>query len=87
MLIEEVFMKRILAASALIVLSSILAFAQSAPPTRDTENTAATTRYDEPRHGWGWIGLLGLAGLVGLLPRKSEAARRLESRGVNVKSV
>jgi hypothetical protein len=80
-------MKRILPVSALIILGSTLAFAQSAPATRDTDNTATTTRYDEPRHGWGWIGLVGLAGLVGLLPRKSEAARTFESRGVNVKSV
>jgi hypothetical protein len=79
-------MKPILALSALFVLSSTLAFAQSAPPTRDTDNTATTTRYDEHR-GWGWIGLLGLAGLIGLLPRKSEAERSFESRGVNVKSV
>jgi len=79
-------MKRIFAVSALIVLSSTLAFAQSPPPTRDT-GSATTTRYDEPRHGWGWIGLLGLIGLVGLRPRKSEAARSFESRGVNVKSV
>jgi hypothetical protein len=76
-------MKKILAVSALMVFSSSVAFAQSSEPqTRDNNAT-----YDDRRHDWGWIGLLGLAGLAGLLPRKSEAAQRFESRGVNVKSV
>jgi MYXO-CTERM domain-containing protein len=87
MLIEEGFMKKIIAVLALMVFSSTLAFAQSPPTARDTDNTAAKTRYDEPRHNWGWLGLLGLAGLAGLRPRKSEAAQRFEARGVNVKSV
>ena len=74
-------MKKFLAVSALVLSSSCLASAQSTEPqTRD--NTA--TRYDEPRHNWSWIGLLGLAGLAGLRPRKSESAQRFESRGVKV---
>jgi MYXO-CTERM domain-containing protein len=76
-------MKKVLAVSALMVLSSSLAFAQSPEPqTRDNNAT-----YDQPHRNWSWIGLLGLAGLAGLRPRKSEAAQRFESRGVNVKSV
>ena len=52
--------------------------------TATRDNTA--TRYDEPRHNWSWIGLLGLVGLAGLRPRKSESAQRFESRGVKVHS-
>lgn len=77
-------MNKLLVTSALIIFSSGLALAQSPEPqTRD--NSAA--RYDEPRHNWSWIGLVGLAGLAGLRPRKSEAARGFESRGVKVKTV
>ena len=77
-------MKKFLAISALVLSSTCLASAQSTEPqTRDT----TSARYDEARHNWGWIGLVGLAGLMGLRPRKSEAAERFESRGVNVKSV
>jgi MYXO-CTERM domain-containing protein len=76
-------MKKFLVVSALVLSSSGLASAQSTEPqTRD--NTA--TRYDEHRN-WGWLGLVGLAGLAGLARRKSEAAERFESRGVNVKAV
>jgi MYXO-CTERM domain-containing protein len=79
-------MKKFFATTALVIFSSTLAFAQSAPTARDTDNTA--TRYnEEPRHNWSWIGLLGLAGLAGLRPRKSESAERFESRGVKVKAV
>jgi MYXO-CTERM domain-containing protein len=78
-------MKKFFAVTALVIFSSTVAFAQSTPP-RDPDNTA--THYnDEPRHNWGWIGLLGLAGLVGLRSRKSEAAQRFESRGVKVNTV
>ena len=80
-------MEKFLAVFALVLSSSCLASAQSAPQARDTDNGAATTRYDEPRHNYSWIGLLGLAGLAGLRPRKSEAAQRFESRGVKVGSV
>jgi hypothetical protein len=80
-------MEKFLAVAALVLSSSCLASAQSTPPARDTDNAATTTRYDEPRRNWGWIGLLGLAGLAGLMPRKSEAAQRFESRGVKVGSV
>ena len=72
-------MKKSLAISALVLSSTCLASAQSTEPqTRDTTSA---------HHNWGWIGLVGLAGLMGLRPRKSEAAERFESRGVNVKSV
>jgi len=80
-------MKQVLAITALVIFSSTLAFAQSAPPARDADNAATTTRYDEPRHNWSWIGLLGLAGLAGLRPRRSETAQRFEARGVKVGSV
>jgi MYXO-CTERM domain-containing protein len=80
-------MKQFFAITALMIFSSTLAFAQSAPPARDTDNTATTTRYDEPRHNWSWIGLLGLAGLAGLRRQKSETAQRFEARGVKVGSV
>jgi MYXO-CTERM domain-containing protein len=77
-------MKKFLAVSALVLSSSCLASAQNTEPqTRDT----TATRYDEPRHNWTWIGLLGLAGLAGLRPRKSESAQRFESRGVKVNTV
>ena len=77
-------MKKLLAISALMIFSSGLVLAQSPEPqTRDN----SATRYDEPRHDWGWIGLLGLVGLAGLRPRKSEAAQRFESRGVKVNTV
>ena len=78
-------MKKSFAITALIIFSSTLAFAQSAPP-QDTDN-AATRNNDEPRHNWSWIGLLGLAGLAGLRPRKSEAAQGFESRGVKVNTL
>jgi len=78
-------MKKFFAITALVIFSSTVASAQSAPP-RDTDNTA-TRNNDEPRHNWSWIGLLGLAGLAGLRTRKSETARSFESRGVNVKAV
>jgi MYXO-CTERM domain-containing protein len=79
-------MKKILAVTALVLFSSTMAFAQSAPPARDTDNIA--TRYDEPRHNnWSWIGLLGLAGLAGLRRQKSESAQRFESRGVKVGTI
>ena len=78
-------MKKFFAITALIIFSSTLALAQSAPPP-DSDNTA--TRYsDEQRHNWGWIGLLGLAGLAGLARRRSESAERFESRGVKVNTV
>jgi MYXO-CTERM domain-containing protein len=80
-------MKQFFAITALMIFSSTLAFAQSAPPARDTDKSATTTRYDEPRHNWSWIGLLGLAGLGGLARRKSETAQRSEARGVRVGSV
>ncbi len=77
-------MRRFLAVSALVLSSSCLVSAQSTEPqTRD--NTA--TRYDEPHHNFGWLGLLGLVGLVGLRRQKSEAAQRFESRGVKVNAV
>ena len=80
-------MKKFLVVSALVLGSSCLAFAQSAPPARDTDNAATTTRYDESRPSLGWLGLLGLAGLVGLRRQKSETAQRFESRGVKVGNV
>jgi MYXO-CTERM domain-containing protein len=80
-------MKQFFAVTALMIFSSTVAFAQSAPPARDTDNTATTTRYEQPRHNFGWLGLLGLAGLVGLRRQKSEAAQRFESRGVKVNTV
>lgn len=79
-------MKQVLAITALVIFSSTLAFAQSAPPARDTDNTTTTTRYDEPRHNFGWLGLFGLVGLVGLRRQKSETAQRFEARGVKVGS-
>ena len=78
-------MKKFFAITALVIFSSTVASAQSAPP-RDTDNTA-TRNNDEPRHNWSWIGLLGLAGLAGLGGRKSQQVRRLEQSGANVKSV
>lgn len=78
-------MKKVFAVTALMIFSSTLAFAQSAPAARDTDNTA--TRYDEPRHNWSWIGLLGLAGLAGLRRQKSESVQRFEARGVKVGTV
>jgi len=81
---EGGFMKKFLVVSALVLSSSCLASARSTEPqTRD--NTA--TRYDEPPHNFGWIGLLGLVGLMGLRRQKSEAAQRFESRGVKVNAV
>jgi MYXO-CTERM domain-containing protein len=80
-------MKKIFAITALVIFSSTLAFAQNAPPARDTDNTATTTRYDEPRHNLSWLGLLGLVGLVGLRRQKSETAQRFEARGVKVGTV
>ena len=77
-------MKKFLAVSALALSSSGLASAQSLEP-QSRDNTA--TPYDESRHNWSWIGLLGLAGLVGLRSRKSESAQRFESRGVKVNTV
>jgi len=77
-------MKKFLVVSALVLSSSCLASAQGTEP-QSRDNTA--TRYDEPRHNWSWIGLLGLAGLAGLRPRKSESTQRFESRGVKVGSV
>ena len=74
-------MKKFLAVSALALSSSCLASAQSLEP-QSRDNTA--TRYDESRHDWGWLGLLGLVGLGGFARRKSETAERFESRGVNV---
>jgi MYXO-CTERM domain-containing protein len=79
-------MKKIFAITALMILSSVSAFAQGAPPARD-DNAATTTRYDEPHRNWSWLGLLGLAGLVGLRRQKSETAQRFEARGVKVGTV
>jgi MYXO-CTERM domain-containing protein len=79
------FMKKFLVVSALVLSSSCFASAESAPQ-RDPDNTA-TRNNDEPRHNFGWLGLLGLAGLIGLRRTKSEAAQRFESRGVKVKTV
>jgi MYXO-CTERM domain-containing protein len=84
MIEEGVFMRKFLAVSALVLSSSCLASAQSIEP-QSRDNTA--TRYDEPRHDWGWIGLLGLIGLGGFARRKSETAQRFESRGVKVNAV
>jgi len=79
-------MKKFFAVTALVLFSSTMAFAQSAPVARDTDNTA--TRYDEGHHNnWSWIGLLGLIGLAGLRRQKSESAQRFESRGVKVGTV
>jgi MYXO-CTERM domain-containing protein len=75
------FMKKFLVVSALVLSSSVLAFAQS-PEPQSRDNTA--THYDGSRHDWGWLGLLGLVGLAGFARRKSETAERFESRGVNV---
>jgi hypothetical protein len=62
-------MKKFLVVSALVLSSRCLASAQSTEPqTRD--NTA--TRYDEPHHNFGWLGLLGLVGLVGFVVRKAK---------------
>ena len=79
-------MKKLFAVTALVIFSSTMAFAQSAPAARDTDNTG--TRYDEPRHNnWSWIGVLGLAGLAGLRRQKSESVQRFESRGVKVGTI
>ena len=79
-------MKKFFVIAALMIFSSTLAFAQTAPPARD-DNAATTTRYDEPHRNWSWIGLLGLLGLVGLRRQKSESAQRFEARGVKVNTV
>ena len=80
-------MKNLLRLSALLLLASTTVFAQNDRPALDTR-TDNTSRNDEGRehHNYGWIGLLGLAGLAGLR-RKSEIHSRLESQGVNVKTV
>jgi MYXO-CTERM domain-containing protein len=60
----------------LILLTVIPAFAQTYSRT-----------YDAPHHSYGWIGLLGLAGLAGLRRPKSVEQQRMETSGINVKSV
>jgi MYXO-CTERM domain-containing protein len=79
--------KNILRLSALVVLASTTVLAQNDRPASDTR-TDNSARNDDGRehHNYGWIGLLGLAGLAGLR-RKSEMQSRLESQGVNVKTV
>jgi MYXO-CTERM domain-containing protein len=84
---EEILMKSIFRLSALLLLASSTALAQNDRPASDARTDNAL-RNEEGRehHNYGWIGLLGLAGLAGLR-RKSEMQSRLESQGVNVKTV
>jgi len=76
-------MKSIFRLSALLLLASSTALAQNDRPASDARTDNALRR---EHHNYGWIGLLGLAGLAGLR-RKSEMQSRLESQGVNVKTV
>jgi MYXO-CTERM domain-containing protein len=79
-------MKTVVSISFLLLfLVSTVAFTQT--DRQAVDNRTDSTREDNrEQHNYGWIGLLGLAGLAGLR-RKSEMHSRLESEGVNVKTV
>src|ERR1700730_9689282 len=79
--------KTLLRLMALLLFASTTLLAQTDRPA-PANRADGSSRYDEGRehHNYGWIGLLGLAGLAGLR-RKSEIHSRLESEGVNVKTV
>ena len=82
-------MKKPLLVIAMLIFGTTLGLAQTTDRSGSDNNSATVRTTGEPQtdHNWGWIGLLGLAGLAGLKNRKSEDARRLEGRGVNVKTV
>ena len=81
-------MKKIFLVFVLLSFGCGLGFAQTSDKPTDT--SGQTSRQNDEQvygHNWGWIGLLGLAGLAGLRGRKSEDVRRLESTGIDVKTV
>jgi MYXO-CTERM domain-containing protein len=81
-------MKNIFLVLVLLSFGCGLGFAQTGDKTTETSSQASRQNDEQAYgHNWGWIGLLGLAGLAGLRGRKSEDVRRLESTGVNVKTV
>ncbi len=64
--------------------------AQTSDAGRTNADRSAQSPYDENRvhHNYGsWVGLLGLIGLAGLRGRAHSTHDRLESQGVNVKTV
>jgi MYXO-CTERM domain-containing protein len=80
-------MKPLLPLSLLLFLVPSIAIGQTDRQAADNRTDSTSTREDNrDHHNYGWIGLLGLAGLAGLR-RKSEMHGRLESQGVDVKTV
>ena len=66
---------KVIAFCSAIAISSVDAAAQAtnqtAAPTM-TESAATSTRHDDDRPNYSWIGLLGLLGLAGLLRKRHE---------------
>jgi MYXO-CTERM domain-containing protein len=80
-------MKKLFLVLVLLSFGCGLGFAQSTDKTTDASGQASRQNDEQAYgHNWGWIGLLGLAGLAGLRGRKSEDVRRLEDKGINVKT-